>query len=108
MTIMPETNEIDKSIYTLCEGFMKRFRINHLLRTANATKEKGVPTYDVFALLLGLVFTGMNMYTLIETCSEKIYFGKDTVYQLLQSAHINWELFQLKLKLSCSVVEVVG
>ena len=106
MTIMPETIEIDKSVYTLCDGFMKRFRINHLLRTANATKEKGVPAYDVFAFLLGLVFTGMNMYTLIENCREKVYFGKDTVYRLLQNARINWELFLLNL--SCSVVAAVG
>ena len=106
MTIMPETIEIDKSIYTLCEKFMRRFRIKHLLRAANATKEKGFPAYDIFAFLLGLVFTGMNMYTLIENCREKICFGKDAVYRLLQNAKINWEMFLLKL--SCSVVAVVG
>jgi len=105
MTIMPETSEFDKSVFTLCEGFMKRFRINHLLKGSNATKEKGVPAYDIFAFLLGLVFTGMNMYTLIENCREKIYFGKDAVYRFLQNACINWELFLLKL--SCSVVQVV-
>ena len=106
MTIMPETIEVDKSVYTLCEGFMKRFHINRLLRASNATKEKGVPAHEIFAFLLGLVFTSMNMYTIIENCREKIHFGKDVVYRLLQNACINWELFLLKL--SCGVVEAVG
>jgi hypothetical protein len=105
MIIMPEANEFDKSVSTLCEGFMKRFRINQLLRESNATKEKGKPAYQIIAFLLGLVFTGMNMYTLIENCSERICFGKDAVYRLLQNARINWELFLLNL--SCSVVAVV-
>ena len=27
MTIMPEKIELDKTVYTLCERFMKRFRM---------------------------------------------------------------------------------
>ena len=105
MTIMPEASEFDKSVFALTDGFMKRFRINGLLRTSNATKEKGIPVYDIFAFLLGLVFTGMNMHTLIENRREKVYFGKDAVYRLLRKASINWEMFLLNL--SCSVVPVV-
>ena len=105
MTIMPEASEIDKSVFALTEGFMKRFQINGLLRASNATKVRGVPIYDIFAFLLGLVFTGMNMYTLIENCREKIYFCKDAVYRLLLKGSINWEIFLFKL--SCSVVSVV-
>ena len=106
MTIMPETNEFDKSVVTLCEGFLKRFKVNRLLRNTNAIKCKGVPAYDIFAFLIGLVFTGMNMYTLIENSREKMYFGKDALYRLLNNARINWELFLLKL--SCDVVHAVS
>ena len=58
MTIMPKENGFDNSIFTICAKFKKRFRINKLLRQSNAMKNKGVPAQDIFAFLLGLVFTG--------------------------------------------------
>ena len=105
MNSMPEMNENDKSISKICEGFVKRFRINHLLRASNATKEKGVPAYEIFAFLFGLVFTGKSLYALIENYREKISFGKDAVYRFLARASINWESFLMNL--SCAVVGTV-
>jgi hypothetical protein len=105
MTIIPQNNNNDNSISKCCEKFITRFRINALLRKSNATKEKGVPAYDVFALLLGLIFSGKNLYTLLDTASEKVAFGKDVVYRFLNKANINWNLFLLGL--SCSVISVV-
>lgn len=105
MNSMPEMAENDKSISKICEGFVKRFRVNHLLRVSNTTKEKGVPAYDIFSFLLGLVFAGKNLYTLIVNYREKISFGKDAVYRFLARASVNWEMFLLNL--SCSVTTTV-
>jgi hypothetical protein len=102
MTIMPNENGFDNSIFTICAKFIKRFRINKLLRQSNAMKNKGVPAQDIFAFLLGLVFTGKNFYTLMENSQERIYFCKDVVYRFLRNSSINWEIFLFRL--SCSVI----
>jgi len=105
MTTISYENENDNAISKCCERFIKRFRINGLLRSSNATKVKGIPAYAVFAFLLGLVFSGKNLYTLLTTSKEKISFGKDVVYRFLSNASINWNLFLFNL--SCSVVSEV-
>jgi hypothetical protein len=102
---MSNKNEIDNSIFKCCAKFLKRFHVNKLLRDSNAVKEKGIPVYDIIAFLIGLVFTGSNLYTLLENNREKTYFGKDAVYRLLSKATINWEMFLFRL--SCSVVPEV-
>lgn len=102
MTIMPNGNEKDNSIVKCCEAFIKRFGINRLLRKANAGKEKGFPASSVFAFLLGLVFSGKNLYTLLTESKEKVAFGKDTVYRFLGNAGINWNMFLFWL--SCAVI----
>ena len=105
MTIMPNETGIDNSIFICCKKFIKRFQINQLLRQSNATKEKGVKTYDVFAFLLGLVFTGKNLYTLIDNNPDKIPFGKDVIYRFLRKACVNWVMFLFRL--SCRVIKEV-
>ena len=62
--------------------FLSRFKVNKLLRQAGATKQKGIPAYAVFVFLLGLVFSGKNLYTLIDTAKEKVPFGKDVVHSV--------------------------
>jgi hypothetical protein len=105
MTIMPNINEVDNSISESCEKFIKRFKINRLLRNANAAKEKGFPTSRVFAFLLGLVFTGKNFFNLLNNYPDKAPFEKDVAYRLLLKPNINWESFMFEL--SCSAVEAV-
>ncbi|MCL2047068.1 MAG: transposase [Oscillospiraceae bacterium] len=105
MTIMPKENEFDNSIFTICAKFIKRFQIKKLLRQSNAMKSKGIPSLDIFAFLLGLVFSGKNFYTLMENCQERIYFCKDVVYRFLRNASINWKNFLFRL--SCSVISEV-
>ena len=106
MNIMPNKNEKDNTISKCCERFIKRFKVNKLLRRVNATKEKGIPAYEVFACLLGLVFSGKNLYSLLATAKGKISFGKDTVYRFLSKASVNWNQFLFSL--SCSVAEEVN
>jgi hypothetical protein len=82
------------------EKFIKRFKINQLLRSSNATKDKGFPAHDVFAFLLGLVFSGKNFYNLQATAKEMVPFGKDAVYRFLNNASINWGMFLYRLSIS--------
>lgn len=100
MTILPKETENDNAIIKCCERFIKRFGVKQLLRNAHATKEKGVPTYEIFAFLMALIFTGKNLYTLLQNYREKVSFGKDTVYRFLSKATINWEIFVMNLSLS--------
>jgi hypothetical protein len=100
MTIMPKIEENDNAISKCCDTFIKRFDIKQLLRTVNATKEKGIPAYEIFAFLMGLVFSQKNLYTLLEICNLKLAFGKDTVYRFLNNTSVNWENFIAKLSFS--------
>ena len=104
MTSIPYVNAKDHAILKCCNRFIKRFKVNQLLRKANATKESGFPAYKVFAFLLGLVFSGKNLYTTLAMAEEKIPFGKDVVYRFLKDASVNWNLFLLNLAL-CVVKE---
>ena len=100
MTIIPNESEKDYAIIKCFEKFIARFKINHLLRKVNATKEKGFPTYGIFAFLLVLVFTGKNFYTALATEKEKVPFEKDTVYRFLKNANINWNMFIFSLSIA--------
>jgi len=106
MTII--TNAADKGYNEpkFCGRFIKRFRIKYLLRIANATKEKGVSSYELFSFLIGMIFSGKNLYTTLEICHEKTGFAKDTVYRFLNRASINWERFIMQL--SCLAISNVS
>jgi len=88
-----------------CVRFINRFRIRHLLRIVNATKEKGVSAYELFSFLMGMVFSGKNLYTILEICKEKTGFEKDAVYRFLNRPSINWERFIMLL--SCLAISDV-
>jgi hypothetical protein len=106
MTIITNTKENDHTVPKFCSDFIKRFRVNQWLRCVNATKEKGIAAYEVFAYLLGLVFTGKNLYTLLEICEEKIGFGKDVAYRFLNKYTVYWEKFIQRL--ACAVIPEVN
>jgi len=97
MTIITNKCDNDHAIFQCCAKFIKRFGINRLLRVVNASKEKGISANVLFAYLLGLVFTGKNHYTLLETLQVNVGFAKDAVYRFLNKATINWENFILRL-----------
>ena len=92
MTTIPETNGFDNALQQRFAYFMKRFRVNRILRSVNAAKEKGFPVYAVFVALLGLVFTHRNLHALLSTNRENLPFGKDVVYRFLRRQTVRWEL----------------
>jgi hypothetical protein len=106
MTILSETEKDGYTKPQFCVNFFRRFAINHLLRDVNATKEKGISVYDLFAFLIEMVFSGKNLYTILVICRENIGFGKDAVYRFLNNAAIHWEKFVLRL--SCAVIPEVS
>ena len=63
MFIMNVKQTFDNAIEDSFEKFIRRFKINSILRGIGAVKEKGVLTYLLFAFLLRLVFTHKNFYT---------------------------------------------
>jgi len=100
MTIMPEEQRNDNAINARFSLFMKRFKINGLLRSVGAFKEKGVTANVMFMFLFGLVFTRKNFYETMTTNREKPSFCKNTIYRFLISSVINWEIFIRKLSLA--------
>jgi hypothetical protein len=97
MTILPETDGIDKAIEKEFERFTKRFKIKQMLKSVNAAKLKGFAAHLIFGFLLGLVFTHKNLYALLNTSKEKTAFEKDTAYRFLGKPNVRWETFVQKL-----------
>jgi hypothetical protein len=97
MIIMPEQQGIDNAIEKRFSGFMKRFKINGLLRSVGAVKKKGISAEYLFAFIVGLVFTRKNLYETLKSKNWIGSFSKNTVYRFLSYTTINWEAFIRKL-----------
>jgi len=97
MSIMPCFDEKDNSIFKCCSKFVKEFKVNLLLRTSNATKDKGFNAYGIFAFLLSIVFTGKNLFVLLRDNHDQVPFEKDVVYRFLNKQTINWNIFVFSL-----------
>jgi len=102
MTIMPENLGIDKVLEKRFTVFFRRYKINGILRSVNATKEKGITTSAIMMFLLGLVFTQKNLYALLDSAKNAVSFGKDVAYRFLNRSAIHWEDFVRRL--SCAVI----
>ncbi|MDR2570943.1 MAG: transposase, partial [Oscillospiraceae bacterium] len=97
MTIILEEQGIDNAIQKQFGYFIKRFKINKLLREVGAAKEKGVSVYVMFSFLLSLVFTRKNLYETMALSRTPPSFSKNAVYRFLSRRSINWEAFIKKL-----------
>ena len=91
MSTLPKNKVFDNAISECCEPFFKQFKINSILRRFYAVKQRGISAYTTFLLLVGLVFTGKNLYTLLKKEHERVGFEKDVVYRLLGDSRIHWE-----------------
>lgn len=100
MTTIPEINAKDNALQVRFLYFMEHFHVRQILRSINATKEKGVSAYAVFLSLLGLIFTQKNLYTLLNTNRENLPFCKDVAYRFLRKAYIRWELLVFRLSIA--------
>jgi hypothetical protein len=78
-------------------SFFHNHDLGQLLRQSNIRKDKGISLDTVFQFLLSLVFTGKNLYRLLEGPDSPDGIGKDTAYRLLNSVTANWRRFLLLL-----------
>ena len=78
-------------------SFFHNYNLALCLRQSNIRKDKGVPLDRLFQFLLSLVFTGKNLFRLLESPESPDGIGKDTVYRLLNSVSANWRRFLLLL-----------
>jgi len=91
VTTLSDNEAFDNAVSECCEPFFKRFKMNGILRRFYAVKHKGVSAYVTYLFLVGLVFTGKNLYTLKKTEPERIDFEKDVIYRFLGDSRIHWE-----------------
>ena len=103
MNIIPNPAGTSNTIMCFCKTFFKRFGVKKLLRRFGVVKQRGIEAYTIFAVLLGLVFTGKNLYE--TTKSEDLDFGKDAVYRFLNLKSVNWE--QLMASISSEVIKEI-
>lgn len=72
-------------------SFIEAFGVRQALKKAHAFKAKGVPVLTIFQYLLQLVFTNRSMY--MDMQDRNTGFCRDTVYRLLNSVNIHWQMF---------------
>ena len=77
--------------------FFHNQNLGQLLRQSNIRKEKGVCLDTLFQFLLSPLFSGKNLYSLLDSAEGPVGIGKDTVYRLLNSCTANWRRFLLLL-----------
>lgn len=105
MSIIPNSDVINNAVTKCCDKFSMRFQLYKILKFCNGYKSKGIPASKVLSFLIGLCFSGRNLYQLLESEPEKVPFGKDVVYDFLKSISINWE--KLLFRIFLSVFSVV-
>lgn len=105
MAIIPNPNEINNAVLKCSDKFSMRFQLYKILKSCNGYKSKGIHASKVLSFLIGLCFSGMNLYQLLQNEPEKVPFGKDVVCNFLKSAAINWE--KLLFRVFMSVFAVV-
>ena len=72
--------------------FFHNHSLGKLLRQCNIRKEKGVPLESLFQFLLGLAFTGKNLYRHMEPSGSCNGIFKDAAYRFQNSVRANWGL----------------
>lgn len=104
MSIIPNSDEINNAVLQCSDKFSMRFQLYKILKSCNGYKSKGIHASKVLSFLIGLCFSGRNLYQLLESEPEKVPFGKDVVYDFLKSAAINWEKLLFRIFLSVFLV----
>jgi hypothetical protein len=91
MTNITDEYGIDKVLEERFKHFIRRFKINRILRKIGANKVKGVLASVLFPFLMGLVFTRKNFFETINSERSNLSYGKDTVYRFLDRPQVRWE-----------------
>ena len=96
-TIIPQNNYNAKQTESRITSFFQKVMLGSLLRKSNIVKLKGASCLQVFKFIFQLIFSGKNLYQLLQSKSFNAPFGKDVVYDFLNSVNYNWRKFLLLL-----------
>ena len=77
--ILPENYENEWALLPMFSSFFKEFKLNQLLRKCNISKEKGIPTKEVFQMIFLLPFTGKSFSGFLHSRSSIFPGKKDTI-----------------------------
>lgn len=77
--------------------FFHNQNLGLFLRQSNIRKAKGLCVDTLFKFLLSLVFSGKNLFRLLEASDTQTLIGKDSAYRFLNSVSANWRRFLLLL-----------
>jgi len=103
-TIIPQNNYNKKQIDSGIVSFFKDIRLVKLLRKSNILKLRGASCLIVFNVIFQLIFTGKNLYQLLDSKSSKLPVKKDAVYNFLNNVSYNWRKFLFLL--SSKIIKV--
>lgn len=93
MNIISQILDNDKNKEVSITNFFNENNIKEIMKKCNFNKTKGIPILIVFKFIFTLIFTGKNMYRLMETNKGELPFSKDVVYRFLNSFNYNWIKF---------------
>ncbi len=84
--------ENEKHFSYRIQKFFRRYQVSSILKKCNAYKEQGFSVITLVQYLFCLVFRNRSMF--LDMQSRKApEFGKDTIYRLKNSTHIDWKRF---------------
>lgn len=86
-------NPVENRIHS----FFHNHNLSLCLRQSNIRKDKGLALDRLFQFLISLVFTGKNLFRILESADAPTDITKDVVYRLLNSVSANWRRFLLLL-----------
>jgi len=92
-TIIPQNDYNEKKINSRILSFFKDIRLGKLLRKSNILKLRGASCLIVFHIIFQLIFTGKNLYQLLDSKSSNLPVKKDAVYNFLNNVSYNWRRF---------------
>lgn len=87
----------EKNLDSNIDNFFKKIELVKALKMSNITKLRGASCFLVFQVIFKLVFSGKNLYQLLSTRPDDLPFGKDVIYDFLNSCSYNWRKFLLIL-----------
>jgi hypothetical protein len=96
-TIITDNSNAEHAISSKIDTFFFDFSLSKLLKKSNFYKEGGIQCVVVLKDILGLVFSGKNLFRTLKMNPDDISFKKNTAYRFLNSSSYNWARLLLML-----------
>lgn len=96
-SIISDLTYKENAVSSQIDQFFIRNSVSKLLKQCNFYKESGIPCITILKELFSLVFTGKNLYRLLQMNPDELSFRKTTAYRFLNAGHFNWSKLLLLL-----------